>query len=732
VTSPPALLALSLLLSAAPPPPPPARLDPGPLRAAIDEALARGALARARVGIAVVSLESGELLYGRDPDALLNPASNAKLLTTAAALLRLGPEYRFSTELWTPAPPDAAGAVKQLFVRGRGDPTWTTERLWALAADLQHRGLRSVAGDLWVDEGFFDEEREAPGYEQEQGDRAYLAPSGAVSLNFNAVAIHLAPGARPGERIRAALEPESDYLELVNRAVTGKAGSRGRVVPRSLAAGARQRITVEGRLPVGGRELAIWRKVDDPAAYFGQTLRRLLALRGVKVLGKVRRGPVPVGARLLHLAESEPLSEVVRKLNKVSQNFMAEQLLKTLGAEAGGPPGSWQKGVAAGEEALSELGLARGSYVWKNGSGLNDANRVSARQLATLLRSVWRRFPLAADFAGSLPVAGRDGTVRYRMEGTAAEGRLRAKTGTLSGEGVSSLSGYVEAGSGELLAFAILVNDLPPRTPGVARSVDGLAALLAEAGRPAAAPVAEAPLPPEDVPVRVATYYRLGLARDRRNLVFLRSALRSERDPAVRMAAGEAVYLSDPDSDAARRAFVEAVSPDAGALARLRELAAGPGLTAPVLGSLADLASEGLAEAVGRLLELGPALAGEPVARDAFAEALDEVARNAPEEVAAGLRQAPPPAAEVALRLLGPRLARDRDHPLLEGLRAQAQDPDESRAAPGQVLLRQLTGQASAEAAAPAGPGPAPAPAPPAVAPPAPGPAEPEVRPGGG
>jgi len=723
VTTTSLLLSLSLLLAA--PAAPAARLEGEPLRIAIDELLARTALSRARVGMAVVSLDSGELLYGRDPDALLNPASNAKLLTTAAALLRLGPEYRFSTELWTPTAPDAAGAVRQLWIRGRGDPTWTTERLWALAGDIHHRGVRTVSGDLLVDESFFDEEREAPGYEQEQGDRAYLAPSGAVSLNFNAVAIHLAPGARPGDRIRAELEPESDYLELSNRGVTVRASGRGRVVPHSQAAGGRQRITVEGRLPAGGRELAVWRKVDDPAAYFGYTLKRLLALRGVKVLGKVRRGLVPPTARLLHLAESEPLSEVVRRLNKVSQNFMAEQLLKTLGAEAGGAPGSWPKGVAAGEEALAELGLPRGSYVWKNGSGLNDANRVSARQLTTLLAALWRRFPLAADFAGSLPVAGRDGTVRYRMEGTAAEGRLRAKTGTLSAEGVSSLSGYVEAGSGELLAFAILVNDLPPRSPGVARAVDGVAALLAEAGRPPSVGAAEAPAlaAAQGVPARVATYYRLGLARDRRNLRFLRSALRSEPDPVVRMAAGEAVYLSDPDSEAARRAFVEAVAADAEGLARLRELAAGPALPAPVLGSLADLASEGMAEAVGRFLELAPAVGGDPAARTAYAEALVEVARNAPDEVATGLRSLAPAAAGAAVTALAPRLAREKEHPLLGSLQAAARDPDEARAAPGRELLRKLDGEAAAGA---------PPQAPPAPAVPAPASPDPEARPGGG
>ncbi|MGB8932035.1 MAG: D-alanyl-D-alanine carboxypeptidase/D-alanyl-D-alanine-endopeptidase, partial [Anaeromyxobacteraceae bacterium] len=469
-----ALLAALLALA----PPAGAGEPPRELKGAIDEILEKSALSGARVGIFVADVESGKVLYAHDADVLLNPASNVKLFTSAAALSRLGPAFRFETEFRVDAASRGKGKVRTLYVRGKGDPTLVTERLWAIAGDLAGLGLQRI-GELILDDGYFDGERVGPGFDQESGDRAYLAPTGALSLNFNSVAIHAMPAEASGKPGRVTLEPQSDYFELVNRTRTVEAGAIRRVVPSSAPSGARQRIVVEGRLPLGSRPAAIWRKIDDPRAYLGETLKRLLELRGVKV-GRVRAGVAPEGAKLLHVAESESLGEIVRRLNKTSNNFVAEQLLKTLGAEARGVPGSWASGIAAAEEFLAEAGLPRGSFVMRNGSGLNDANRFSARQTVTLLRAMWRRFPVAAEFLASLPVAGRDGTIRWRMEGTDAEGKLRAKTGTL--ENVTALSGYVETVDRERLAFSIFVNDFDGRSSRAARVVDAVAAAVAAKG----------------------------------------------------------------------------------------------------------------------------------------------------------------------------------------------------------------------------------------------------------
>jgi D-alanyl-D-alanine carboxypeptidase/D-alanyl-D-alanine-endopeptidase (penicillin-binding protein 4) len=680
------------------------------VEAALQKIAEGSALSGARAGILAVSLDSGKVVFSKDPDVLLNPASNVKLFTSAAALARLGPEYRFSTEFFLEGAAPGRGAARTLHVRGRGDPTVVTERLWAMAGELEHLGLSRV-GDVVLDDGFFDAAREGPGYDQEQGDRSYLAPAGALSLNFNSIAIHVVPGDRRGAPARVEIEPDSGYFEVVNRVVTAGPRAARRLVPSSEARGGKQRIVVTGRVPAGGRAQVVWRKIDDPPAYFGHTLKRLLELRGVRVGGRVRTGPVPPGARLVYVAQSEPLGDVVRRLNKTSNNFTAEQILKTLGAEVKGAPGSWPKGVEAVEDFLAEIGIPRGAYVMQNGSGLNDTNRFSARQTVTLLRAMHARTTLWPEFLTSLPVAGRDGTIRWRMDGTEAAGRVRAKTGTL--DGVTSLSGYVDTASGERLAFAILVNDFTGRAGRVSRAVDALASALAASGGPPAdlsAAVAMAtlsPAPPtlaaapRDLGAAVKTYYDLGRAGDARNLPFLLSALRVESDAALRMAIGECVYLSDPDGDASRRTFLEVIEPSA--LGRLLAAAPEPSGPVPVLGSLSDLAAEGNPEALARLVEIAPS-AGEAPLAEAYADALAEVAGSDPEDLVGALVSSAPTDAAVNALALGLARSTERDHPFAAALAAAAAGGGDSaqQARALQARLHQAESPASAPRIGPA------------------------------
>jgi serine-type D-Ala-D-Ala carboxypeptidase/endopeptidase (penicillin-binding protein 4) len=693
--------------------PVPKELDAA-LRAIVDGS----PLAGARAGILVADVATGKVVYAKDADVLLNPASNVKLFTSAAALARLGPEYRFSTEFLVEPGPAPGLAPRTLYVRGKGDPSIVTERLWGITGDLQHLGLDRI-GDLVVDDSWFDAQRVGPGYDQEGGDKAYLAPTGALSLNFNTVAVHVGPGERKGAKGRVALEPACDHLEVENRTTTVAANGRRRVTVTSSWAGGRQRIVVEGRLPLGSRPHAMWRRIDEPALYFGSALKRLLELRGVKV-GKVRAGATPEGARLVYVSESEALAEIVRKLNKTSNNFTAEQLVKALGAEAKGAPGSWPKGIAAIEDFLADAGIPRGAYVMKNGSGLNDTNRFSARQVVTLLRHVYGRFPLAAEYLASLPVAGRDGTIRWRMEGTEAQGRLRAKTGTL--ENVTSLSGYVETAAHQTLAFSVLVNDYPGRAGAVVRTVDAVGSALAASGGPpaalgAAVALAKAPATPatpatpaaaaatpEALAQAVRTYYALGRAGDPRNVAFLRGALRSEGDPAIRLAIAECIYLSDPESEGARRAFLEAVSPDAAALGRLWSANAGARPT-PVLPSLGDLAAEGGGDALARLVELAQASAQDGGLAAAIADALAGVSASAPEELVSALRAAPGSVADAAIGALGAGLARsdDPDQPFPATLRALAQREGDA-ATFARALLPRLDDATRAGAASRAAP----------------------------
>jgi D-alanyl-D-alanine carboxypeptidase/D-alanyl-D-alanine-endopeptidase (penicillin-binding protein 4) len=303
---------------------------------------------------------------------------------------------------------------------------------------------------------------------------------------------------------------------------------------------------------------------------------------------------------------------------------------------------------------------------------------------------MWARFPLHAEYLASLPVAGRDGTIRWRMEGSDAVGRLRAKTGTL--ENVTSLSGYVENAAHRTLAFAILVNDFSGRASGAVRAVDGLgAALAASGGAPGTlgaavalakgAPPEAAPAPTTELAAQAKTYYAMGRAADRRNVPFFRSALRTEKDPALRLAVGECLYLSDPDSDTARRTFLEATPQDPQAIARLFS-AAGAGADEadlPVLPSLGDLAADGSADALARLVELSPAGALDGALARAIADVLADVAASVPDELVAALRGASPAAQEAAVGALGAGIARsdERDHPFPAALRAMTGRQDD-------------------------------------------------------
>jgi serine-type D-Ala-D-Ala carboxypeptidase/endopeptidase (penicillin-binding protein 4) len=688
-----ALLAGASLLGASPsrprrladvPPAPPAAAAPARaptkdearalLQRQLEQLLAAPPLSSARVSLEVTSVDDGTVLFSRGADEQLNPASNTKLLTAAAVLLALGPEYKFTTEVLADAPLAAArGRVKALYVRGRGDPSLTTERVEGIARDLAHRGLRTV-NELVLDDTFFSDGFWGPGWEKEPSDTAWAAPSGALSLNHNSAAIYVIPAEKAGQRARVELEPEAKgYFTVDNEVQTLKAGARKRVVAHSYELPEKTRMAVQGRIAEGEEAQVFFRRVSNPTLYFGYAFKGALEAHGVKV-GRVRRAAVPDAAEPVTSYDSAGLGELVREMNKVSSNFMAENLLRTLGAERKGAPGSWPKGIEAAEDALAELGVARGTYLLRNGSGLNDTNRISARQLDAVLVGVWKRFPILAEFLSSLPVAARDGTLRTRMEGTDAAGRLRAKTGTLEKvRRVTTLSGYTGTLSGERLSFAVLVNDWSSgRLTTVTQSVDRLGALLAGMGQGPqrdALLASQPDLTPAERKAKVAQFALLGSARDKKNLPLLRAAARSERDQLVRLVAADALFRTDPDAGGG--ALLEAAPLQPGWLDDLRGLSLELQLplTLSVASSLLDLGAEGNPEALARLLALSPLVRGlradgsaglppDPILEQSVSEGLFDVSEAAPEELYAALRAAPALAAREAVTLVSQGLAR--------------------------------------------------------------------------
>ncbi|MCP4499107.1 MAG: D-alanyl-D-alanine carboxypeptidase/D-alanyl-D-alanine-endopeptidase [Deltaproteobacteria bacterium] len=422
------------------------------IREALQNIINSDVLNTADFGLSIVRASDGVTLAESGADLLINPASNAKLATSAAALALLKPEFRFKTEYYIKGRIKDGVLWGNLHIKGYGDPTVVSERLMRVANELYLYGIERIRGNIVVDSSYFDANENARGWELEESpDRAYAAPVSATSLNYNAIAIHIRPGER-GQPAVVRVDPPVDGVVLEGEVRTARWGRRLRIMTKADKEGTS--VQVSGAVGYRSPPHRWYRRVYDPAQYFGATLAYFLRQRGVKVNKTIRKGLVPQGARLIHIDVSKRLTQVISDLNHYSNNFVAETLVKAIAAEATGEPGSFHVGLALMREYLEdELGFVKGSYVLGNGSGLNDVNRLTARQTTTLLRAMANDFEIGTEFATSLAVAGTQGTVRNRMKRGAARRRIRAKTGTL--RGVSALSGFVVTPQNEVLCFSI-------------------------------------------------------------------------------------------------------------------------------------------------------------------------------------------------------------------------------------------------------------------------------------
>ncbi len=432
----------------------------------------------ARISIYVLDLETATEVFAKNPDSLVNPASVTKIFTTAAALCLLHPDYRFKVEVLADKEPVDGILRGRLYLKGYGDPWLVEQRLLQLAMKLKVAGLKQFSGTVVVDDSFFDDRRWGPGWEQEiEGHEAYLAPVGALSADFNTVRVLVFPGKRIGARARISLVPNGGDVRMAGTVTTSGRYTRIRLEmepgPR------RDRIKIAGRIHYRSAGWEGRVRVSRPALHAGYAFAEALRQLGVRCRCHVRRGQAPQRAKHLATTWSPPLSEMIRKVNKYSQNFMAEVFFKTLGAEILGPPGSWEKGRQVMSQFIKDnLGMPPGTYVLHNGSGLNDVNRVSARQVVELLRYMWGRFDARADFLASLALAGADGTVDGRFERPGIIRNLRVKTGGL--HNVRALAGYASNRAGHTLAFAFLASDFNCSGKTITGIIDSFASALVE------------------------------------------------------------------------------------------------------------------------------------------------------------------------------------------------------------------------------------------------------------
>jgi D-alanyl-D-alanine carboxypeptidase/D-alanyl-D-alanine-endopeptidase (penicillin-binding protein 4) len=471
--------------------------DPSPsrLRKAIDPIVSGADFVAAFWGIEVRSLRTGRSLYALNAAKAFRPASNMKLVTTAAALDAFGEDARIRTTVETAGRLDGLGRVLgDVHLVGRGDPDISarfspghpTAAFEEMADALVTAGVRRIEGRLVGDEGAFVGDRRGSDWTWEDLAWGYGAEVSALSFADNVVAVTLKPGERVGDPVAIDVEPDAgcvavsssvETVEAVGKTASPAPPEDGDDVRLEREPGSNEaRLT--GRLPMGGAwsgRLA----VADPARCATAAFRRVLESKGIRVVGGVStsREPLPAGARVLAAHDSPKMAEIVRVVNKESQNLHAEMLLRLVGLEVKGE-GSAEKGHEAVTELARRLGVPDEGWGLADGSGLARTDLLTPRGLVALLLAM-DRHPHAAAFRDSLPVAGVDGTLETRMKGTPAEGRVVAKTGSL--HLANALAGYVTTLRGERLAFAIVVNNHEGKSHEAVAAIDAIAAALASA-----------------------------------------------------------------------------------------------------------------------------------------------------------------------------------------------------------------------------------------------------------
>lgn len=417
-------------------------------------------------GVVIQSLETGEYLYKRNEDKFFVPASNMKLFTTAAGLLLLGEDYKFSTNIYTDGYIDSSILVGNLIIQGRGDPTisgrFYNNNVYAVYSDwadsLIALGIDEINGNIIGDDNLFDDVGLGKGWSWDYESYWYAAQSGAISLNDNCVDLTVIYN-REKNIIDLSISPESRYLVVQNEV---------RLVPEDSITDVkvyRERgsnfVSVYGTLSKKVDSLKTYVTVNNPTQYAMVVLRKVLQQKGITVKGY----PVDIDdygeqldykdTQFLFTYFSPDMREIVKVINKGSHNFYAEQLLKTIGLEMEGL-GTVKNGIEAANEIFTDIGLNPDNIVMADGSGLSHHNMTTPKQITTLLKYFYNS-NLFSSFYNSLPIAGVDGTLGNRMKNSRAKEQVRAKTGYI--RAARSLSGYTHTGDKEPIVFSIICNN---------------------------------------------------------------------------------------------------------------------------------------------------------------------------------------------------------------------------------------------------------------------------------
>ena len=424
---------------------------------AVSRAMARVGVPAQHVSIYVRDAGTNEVVVDLGSDTPRSPASTIKVLTTFAALDVLGPAYTWKTRAYAAGRLDNGVLNGDLYLVGGGDPYMTDERWWSFVQGLRERGLAKITGDIVIDNTYFAPIADSRADFDAQPFRSYNVLPDALMVNFQSSRFTVNPfGQRSRPQIMVSPLPANLVLKNEVRLGTGRCNpADGGLVFDMPDRTDPDTLVVRGTFPVSCGIYSVNRAIMTAPDYAYGTFRTMWTQSGGVIDGAARLAPLPQDARLLFEYDSLPLSEVIRLVNKFSNNVMARTVLLTLGVEGLGPPATAERGRNALRAWLAKRGIHANGFVLENGSGLSRTERVTARGMGEMLDVAWHS-PFMPEFAASLPLSATDGTLRNRFNSPGMHGRIRLKTGRI--DDVSALAGFVNAASGRTYVVVIMVN----------------------------------------------------------------------------------------------------------------------------------------------------------------------------------------------------------------------------------------------------------------------------------
>ncbi|MBA2710236.1 MAG: D-alanyl-D-alanine carboxypeptidase/D-alanyl-D-alanine-endopeptidase [Tatlockia sp.] len=427
------------------------------------------------IGIEIVDLTTGATLYRRNQSRTFIPASNMKLFSDAAALMVLGPDYRFRNQLSTNASQLQQGILKgSLYLHLSGDPSFNHDRLASLIAGLKAWGIKHIQGNVFIDSSHAIANPYPPGWMASDLVYSYGAPAAPLIIDTNRLSVTVNPAGKADDPAIVETDDASSSI-ILNNQVKTKATSAHCGVDFSMDQ--ENHLTVRGCVGVG--QWAVMQKmaIRNPLAYAQGLIKRQLTDAGIVFEGHVLLGKAPTGSLLIASETSKPISQLMADTLKPSDNLYADSLFLHAAEKLHGSPVDWSEAQFIIKKFLQQqTGIDLSNAVLTDGSGLSRHDLLTPAQTVGLLRFLHDRFPLSYEYIAALPVSGRDGTLQKRFKKPNQQDMVRAKTGTMTG--VVSLSGFLYTANDHTLAFAIFINNRPGTSPSISgryRSlIDGL------------------------------------------------------------------------------------------------------------------------------------------------------------------------------------------------------------------------------------------------------------------